>query len=147
MKQIKIVLALVLFMGLVSCTKTEVSFDENNLYGYWQEDGKEEFLRFLKAEEDTIDGEYKFGYEWDESEDVQEPDVVKDYHGNGWFKWKLIQSTLTQIHLMSIREAAAPKLYTVKKLTDSELQLQDKDNKDDIEYFHKVVRTNTEIVK
>lgn len=147
MKHIKIVLALVLFMGLVSCTKTEVSFDENNLYGYWQEDGKDDYLRFLKAEEDTIDGEYKFGYEWDESEDVQESDVVKNRHGNGWFKWKLIQSTLTQLHLTNISEATVPKLYTVKKLTDSELQLQDKDNKDDIEYFHKVVRTNTEIVK
>lgn len=147
MKQIKIVLALVLFMGLVSCTKTEVSFDENNLYGYWQEDGKDDYLRFLKAEEDTIDGEYKFGYEWDEGDYVEEEDVENNYHGNGWFKWKLIQSTLTQLHLTNISEATVPKLYTVKKLTESELQLQDKDNKDDIEYFHKVVRTNTKLVK
>ena len=90
-------------MGAVvaSCSLgTEPTFQENDLLGLWQEDGKEAFVRFT-AEKDST-GVYKFGYEWDEGDGVFESDRtnIDSKYGNGWFKWKLVKADLTEIHLM-----------------------------------------------
>lgn len=99
------------------------SFNESNLLGTWQEDGTEAFMRFLSATEEPMVDEYKFGYEWDEADDVHPEDLK--HKGNGWFKWKLVQSDLTQIHLMDNGGADIPKIYTVKKLNSVDLELED----------------------
>ena len=117
-------IALVAMVGAVvaSCSLgTEPTFQENDLLGLWQEDGKGAFVRFT-AEKDST-GVYKYGCEWNEEEGVSESDLTK--YGNGWFKWKLVKADLTEIHLMENGGADIPKVYTVKKLTDTELQYED----------------------
>ena len=91
-------------------------------------------MRFT-AEKDST-GVYKYGCEWNEGEGVSESDLTK--YGNGWFKWKLGKAGLTEIDLMENGGAELLKVYTVSKLTDTELQY-----KDDFKVTHsfqKVVR-------
>ena len=117
-------IALVAMVGAVvaSCSLgTEPTFQENDLLGLWQEDGKGAFVRFT-AEKDST-GVYKYGCEWNEGEGVFESDLTK--YGNGWFKWKLVKADLTEIHLMENGGADIPKVYTVRKLTDTELLYED----------------------
>ena len=117
-------IALVAMVGAVvaSCSLgTEPTFQENDLLGLWQEDDKEAFVRFT-AEKDST-GVYKYGCEWNEGEGVFESDLTK--YGNGWFKWKLVKADLTEIHLMENGGADIPKVYTVRKLTDTELLYED----------------------
>ena len=117
-------IALVAMVGAVvaSCSLgTEPTFQENDLLGLWQEDGKEAFVRFTADKDST--GVYKYGCEWNEGEGVSESDLTK--YGNGWFKWKLVKADLTEIHLMENGGADIPKVYTVRKLTDTKLLYED----------------------
>ena len=123
-------------MGAVvaSCSLgTEPTFQENDLLGLWQEDGKEAFVRFT-AEKDST-GVYKYGCEWNEGEGVFESDLTM--YGNGWFKWKLVKADLTEIHLMENGGADIPKVYNVIKTTDTALQY--KDDFKNVHSFQKVV--------
>lgn len=108
---------------MTSCLnpEPEVVFLEADLLGLWQEKGTEAFVRFTDEQDET--GEYKYGREWDESEDVYEEDLQQ--YGNGWFKYKLVKSDLTEIHLMDNGGADIPKVYVVVKLTDAELEYRD----------------------
>ena len=124
MKKSILRIALVAMVGalVASCSLgTEPTFQENDLLGLWQEDGKEAFVRFT-AEKDST-GVYKYGCEWNEGEGVFESDLTT--YGNGWFKWKLVKADLTEIHLMENGGADIPKVYTVRKLTDTELLYED----------------------
>ena len=108
-------------MVMISCQADKPTFQDADLLGLWQEDGTEAFVRFT-AEKDST-GEYKYGREWDESDDMSESDL-KPY-GNGWFKYKLVKSDLTEIHLMDNGGADIPKVYTVLNLTEDALQYKD----------------------
>lgn len=123
---------------MTSCfgSSEEPTFVENDLLGLWQETGTEAYVRFTSEQDET--GEYKYGREWDESEDIFESDLLP--YGNGWFKYKLVQSDLTEIHLMDNGGAEVPKVYVVTKLTDTELQY--KDNFGTTHSFDKVVEKN-----
>ena len=99
----------------------EVVFEEANLLGLWQEEGTEAFVRFTTEADDS--GEYKYGRQWDEGEDVGESDLQP--YGNGWFKYKLVKNNLTEIHLMDNGGADIPKVYIVQKLTEYELKYKD----------------------
>lgn len=106
----------------------EPTFQEADLLGLWARGNASgndsvpvEFIRFT-AEQDEA-GEYKYGREWNESEDVYESDL--EPYGNGWFKYKLVKSDLTKIHLMSNGGAAIPKEYVVIKLSTYELKYKD----------------------
>ena len=98
-----------------------IEFKEADLLGLWQEQNTQAYVRFTNEQDDK--GEYKYGREWDESEDIFESDL-KPY-GNGWFKYKLVKSDLTEIHLMDNGGADIPKVYQVLKLTAGELQYKD----------------------
>ena len=107
---------------VASCSLgTEPTFQENDLLGLWQEDGTEAFVGFCSEKDST--GMYKYGCEWDEGDGVFESNLTK--YGNGWFKWKLVKADLTEIHLMENGGADIRKVYTVIKLTDTELQYKD----------------------
>ena len=118
---------------MTSCftPEPEVVFLEADLLGLWQEKGTEAFVRFTDEQDET--GEYKYGREWDESEEMEE-EYLQPY-GNGWFKYKLVKSDLTEIHLMDNGGADIPKVYVLTKLTDTELQY--KDNFGTIHFFDK----------
>ena len=128
----------IIAIAMTSCFNTteEPTFVENDLLGLWQEKGTEAYVRFTSEKDDT--GEYKYGREWDESEDIFESDLLP--RDNGWVKYKLVQSDLTEIHLMDNGGAEVPKVYVVTKLTDTELQY--KDNFGTTHSFDKVVEKN-----
>ena len=125
----------VIALAMTSCFNHDntPTFAERDLLGLWQEDGTEAFVRFTTEQDET--GEYKYGREWDESEDIFESDLLP--YGNGWFKYKLVQSDLTEIHLMDNGSADIPKIYQVVKLNAGELQYKDAQGK--IYHFSKVV--------
>ena len=125
----------VIIIAMTSCfnTSEEPTFVETDLLGLWQEKGTEAYVRFTNEKDNT--GEYKYGREWDESEDIFESDLLP--YGNGWFKYKLVKSDLTEIHLMDNGGADIPKVYQVLKLTAGELQYKDDYGK--THYLDKVV--------
>lgn len=109
----------------------------SDLQALWQENGTEHFVRFTTEQSD--EAKYLYGREWDEAEDVYEEDL-KPY-GNGWFKY-LFETTgrnLTEIHLMDNGGAEIPKVYVVTKLTNTDLEYYEKDNKNIKFSFSKVV--------
>jgi hypothetical protein len=125
----------VIIIAMTSCfnTSEEPTFVEADLLGLWQEKGTEVYVRFTNEKDNT--GEYKYGCEWDESEDVFESDLLP--YGNGWFKYKLVKSDLTEIHLMDNGGAELPKVYVVTKLTAGNLEY--KDNFGTTHVFEKVL--------
>lgn len=140
MKQRSLVVGflVVIAVAMTSCfgPSNEPDFVEANLLGLWQETGTEAYVRFTADQDET--GEYKYGREWDESEDIFESDLLP--YGNGWFKYKLVKSDLTEIHLMDNSGAEIPKIYVVTKLTDTALQY--KDDFGTTHSFDKVVEKN-----
>ena len=137
-RSLVVVFLVVVAIAMTSCfgPSNEPDFVEADLLGLWQETGTEAYVRFTAEQDET--GEYKYGCEWDESEDIFESDLQPD--GNGWFKYKLVKSDLTEIHLMDNGGAEIPKIYVVTKLTDTELQY--KDNFGTTHSFDKVVEKN-----
>ena len=135
MKQRGLIVGILVVVAIMmtSCfgSSNEPDFVEADLLGLWQETGTEAYVRFTSEKDDT--GEYKYGREWDESEDTFESDL-KPY-GNGWFKYKLVKSDLTEIHLMDNGGAEEPKVYVVQKLTGYELTY--KDNFGKTHYYYK----------
>ena len=125
----------VIIIAMTSCfnTSEEPTFVEADLLGLWQEKGTEVYVRFTNEKDNT--GEYKYGREWDESEDTLESDLLP--YGNGWFKYKLMKSDLTEIHLMDNGGAELPKVYVVTKLTAGNLEY--KDNFGTTHVFEKVL--------
>ena len=113
----------IIVIAMTSCfnTSEEPTFVEADLLGLWQEKGTEVYVRFTNEKDNT--GEYKYGREWDESEDIFESDLLP--YGNGWFKYKLVKSDLTEIHLMDNGGAELPKVYVVTKLTAGNLEYKD----------------------
>ena len=119
----------VIALTMTSCWNVpEEVFDEANLLGKWIKDDATgldsvpvEFVRFTDELDPTR--EYKYGRQWNVSEDIYEEDL-KPY-GNGWFKYKLVNSKLTEIHLMDNGGADVPKIYTVLQLTDDVLKYKD----------------------
>ena len=132
-------------IAMTSCygSSEEPTFMENDLLGLWAEGSANyndtipvHFVRFTKEQDPT--GEYKYGREWNEDDDVYEEDLLP--YGNGWFKYKLVKSDLTEIHLMDNGGAEIPKIYVVTKLTDTALQY--KDDFGTTHSFDKVVEKN-----
>ena len=125
----------IIVIAMTSCfnTSEEPTFVEADLLGLWQEKGTEVYVRFTNEKDNT--GEYKYGREWDESEGVLESDLLP--YGNGWFKYKLVKSDLTEIHLMDNGGAELPKVYVVTKLTAGNLEY--KDNFGTTHVFEKVL--------
>ena len=118
-------IAIVALVGalMASCIGVEEPMN-GNIVGLWLEDGKEHYVRFTTEQADTT---YQYGYEWDEADKVTEEDVLNDKPGNGWFKWLLEKPQLKEIHLMSNNGGDIPKIYTITKLTDTELQYYEKE--------------------
>ena len=128
------IIALVSVMMTACFPTTEPTFSEQDLVGLWQENGTQAFVRFT-TEKAKDDSNYCYGREWDEAEDVTESKLTP--YGNGWFKYQLVRTDLTEIHLMENGGAEIPKVYTVSKLTDTELQYKDDQKK--VHSFQKVV--------
>jgi hypothetical protein len=108
-------------MMMTSCQMEKPSFKEADLLGLWKDASQEAFVRFTLDADPT--GEYKYGCEWNEDEGIFESDL-KPY-GNGWFKYKLVQNDLKEIHLTDNGSAEIPKVYIVLQLTEDVLKYKD----------------------
>lgn len=114
MKNLKsILIAIFAFSAIIlsftSCSPdTDIEFDETLLYGKWQENDTQNFEVYKE------DGT---GYTWDEADDVTEAEAQP-------FTWTLEGENLTHIHIMEMG-ANIPKVYTVTKLSATELAYED----------------------
>ncbi|MCQ2346549.1 MAG: hypothetical protein MJZ92_01295 [Paludibacteraceae bacterium] len=99
----------------------DVTFSSQDLIGTWLEDGTQAYVCFTTEWDDSK--EYQYGYEWDEADDVHREDLIQ--HGNGWFKWKLLTNDLNRIEFMDYGWADIPKVYTIEKLTNTQLIYRD----------------------
>ena len=123
------VVAIVVMM-MTSCQMEKPSFQEADLLFLWKNAGQEAFVRFTTEADPT--GEYKYGREWNEDEGTFESDLKQ--YGNGWFKYKLVNSNLTEIHLTDNGFADVPKVYRIVELNEYELQYEDRGK---MYYYHK----------
>ena len=114
MKNLKLIsLAIIavttIILSMSSCSPdTDVEFDQTLLIGKWQETNTLNFEVYGK------DGS---GYTWDEADDVTEAEAQP-------FTWGLNGNILTQVHTMEMG-GNVPKVYTVTKLTATELIYED----------------------
>ena len=114
MKNLKLIsLAIIavtaIIVSMSSCSPdTSVEFDKTLLTGKWQETNS------LNFEVYNADGT---GYTWDEADDVTEAEAQP-------FTWTLEEDVLTHIHIMEMG-GSIPKIYTVTKLTATELAYED----------------------
>ena len=114
MKNFKLLLISILavsaiILSMSSCSPdTDVEFDQTLLTGKWQENNSLIFEVYGK------DGS---GYTWDEADDVTEAEAQP-------FTWGLNGNILTQVHTMEMG-GNVPKVYTVTKLTATELIYED----------------------
>lgn len=114
MKNLKLIsLAIIavttIILSMSSCSPdTDVEFDQTLLTGKWQENNSLVFEVYGK------DGS---GYTWDEADDVTEAEAQP-------FTWGLNGNVLTQVHTMEMG-GNVPKVYTVTKLTATELIYED----------------------
>ena len=143
-KSLIIATVLAIMACLVSCQKS-TTYSSDDLIGRWQAPSASlpndtlQYRVFL-ADKDSEEPEYRFGYEWDmgdhqgwdDSKETYEEYLLKpisedgDYHGNGWYKWKLDpDGELTIIYLLRNGGAELPKVYTVTILTNSSLSFKD----------------------
>jgi len=128
-------LVAIVVLALIGCQPSSETTDTTLIYGLWQEqEDYKEYMRFLTADEEKKEDEYCFGREWDEQDRLEKE---LKYKGNGWFKWKVNGTTLTCINLMDNGSAEIPKTYIIKKLTATEMVLQESDDKDDVETWIK----------
>ena len=98
-----------IIVSMSSCSPDkDVEFDKTLLTGKWQE------TNTLNFEVYNADGT---GYTWDEADDVTEAEAQQ-------FTWTLEEDVLTHIHIMEMG-GNIPKVYTVTKLTATELTYED----------------------
>ena len=98
-----------IIVSMSSCSPDkDVEFDKTLLTGKWQE------TNTLNFEVYNADGT---GYTWDEADDVTEAEAQQ-------FTWTLEKDVLTHIHIMEMG-GNIPKVYTITKLTATELTYED----------------------
>ena len=106
---ISILAVFAIIVSMSSCSpNNDVELDQTLLYGKWQETNS------LNFEVYKADGT---GYTWDEADDVTEAEAQP-------FTWTLEGDVLTHIHIMEMG-ANIPKVYTITKLTATELTYED----------------------
>ena len=122
-------------------------FKLTDLQHLWLENGdttEGHFVRFTTENSDETG--YLYGREWTTSDDKHEQDLIDareklGHPGNGWFKYQfsLTDGGLIEVHLMDNGGAEIPKSYIVSKLTETDLEYYEKDNKDWKYAFTRVV--------
>ena len=120
-------------MAMMSC-KNDPEFHVSDLQALWLENSTQHYVRFTDEQSDRSG--YFWGREWDLNEDVHEEDL--EPYANGWFHYQLEKKgDLHEIHVMDNNGAVIPKEYVVSKLTSSELEYHEKDDKGHKFYFTK----------
>ena len=136
-KFVLLALLAVAFIGCNMISPEKPEYRLSDLQGLWQNDQYDTWhVRFTADAADQVN--YFWGCEWgDYGDDVTEEDLV--FHGDGWFKYRLNEDELLEIHKMDQGWADIPKVYIVTKLTDTDLEYYEKDHKNIKFKFAKVV--------
>jgi hypothetical protein len=122
-------MALIAIAGicLVGCKKDQKDFYLSDLQGLWQNDQTTTWYMRFTADQGDIAGCY-WGREWgDLGDDVTEDDLFdpENYHGNGWFQYKLEKNgDFTYINMMDNKGADVPKSFKMITLTSSKMTFQ-----------------------
>ncbi len=122
-------MALIALAGicLVGCKKDQKDFYLSDLQGLWQNDQTTTWYMRFTADQGDIAGCY-WGREWgDFGDDVTEDDLFdpENYHGNGWFQYKLEKNgDFTYINMMDNKGADVPKSFKMITLTSSKMTFQ-----------------------
>lgn len=121
---------------LASCSmfggKEDLTGTEAQLIGKWQNEKDKGWYRVFYADavvNDSISAYegYKWGKEWNESEDVYESDLTE--HGNGWFMWRKNSAELFEIEFMEYDFARIPQQNTITLLNDTRLEYKEQDGR------------------
>ena len=86
--------------------------------------------------DDYDDENFFWGKEWDESDDVMEEDLR--YHGNGWFRWRKDGKSLLEVAVQDQHSGDIPHEYTIRRISDDVLELEEKDARHRIFLFNKI---------
>ena len=122
-------MALIALAGicLVGCKKDQKDFYLSDLQGLWQNDQTTTWYMRFTADQGDIAGCY-WGREWgDFGDDVTEDDLFdpENYHGNGWFQYKLEKNgDFTYINMMDNKGAYVVKSFKMITLTSSKMTFQ-----------------------
>ena len=168
MKKIGKLLALVLL--LASCSLGTVQYSEFDIIGRWEAPSKNNDsdianpkIVFVFSNETCIvvtdssysdkDGSFKpietnygkWGYTFDEGEDVTEDDLLNtdadgSYHKNGWFGWTLDGKNIVTYQLTSVGNAVVPETYIIQSLTGNTMVL--KEGQSSIAPVHQLTKVN-----
>ena len=151
-KSFKFILIALVGLSLASCdmfNKNTPSFKQSDLLGLWQRDNTQEFVRFTNEQSDEAG--FLLGREWNEAEwsdeGTYEEFLIEQrekqgYPGNNWFKYKIADNNdLTEVILFDNKGAEFEKHYIITKLTDTDLNYYEKDQKNNKFEFSKVVET------
>ena len=124
-------------MVMVSCQMDKPTFQEADLLGLWSKGDATgldsvpvEFVRFTAEQDET--GEYKYGRQWNESEDIYEEDLVP--YGNGWFMWKKDGDEVVEIHMTDKQIAVIPFEYEIMELSSQEMRYKESTDADKQEF-------------
>lgn len=93
----------------------------SHVVGRWQNTDKKGCYCVFYDEVDEED--MCWGKEWDESENVNEEDLV--FHKNGWFRWRVKDGVLHKFAVMDMSSAVIHKAYIIKDMKNDVLVIQD----------------------
>lgn len=105
------------------------------LLGKWQNEENPHWYRVYYSDWEKED--YFWGKEWYEDEDVDETDL--QWHGNGWFLWRLEDNTVTELAVTDGGLAVIPHIYTFSYLSSERMTYSEKRDRK-VRNFHKVVQ-------
>lgn len=125
----RLILFVLLGICLASCNKQQKEFDISDLRGLWQNDNTTTWYMRFTADKAEYGEDYYWGREWgDFGDDTQESELFdpENYHGNGWFQYKLEKNgNFTYINMMDNKGADIPKAYKMTVLTSSKMTFED----------------------
>lgn len=121
---------------LASCEKKKVEIDPALLIGHWaapsqseQSTSPDDKLVFVFLNEPCeVDGVTygRWGYQFDEGDDVSEEDVVgKDYHKDGWFGWVAGKGEIKFTHMTNVGKAKTPVTNAVSAFDGQTMTMTD----------------------
>lgn len=105
------------------------TYTSDQLMGTWEGPSlvaganESEHLVYAFLKEKATDGNDYWGYTYDEGDDVSYEDL--EYHGNGWFTWKISGKNLVTSNYMDIAgERVTPKTYTIESVSTNTLVMK-----------------------
>lgn len=104
---------------------------EADLYGRWEAPsnlgpGNIVFVFMDETCENAGTTYGKWGYTYDEGDDVHLDDVVnEDFHGNGWFGWTLSGKKIQTYQMHTASEAVDPFTYEIISLSGNQMTMKE----------------------